>query len=139
MRYSAKLIGLSLIVVCTGAVAMDQENRGKDDQSSIQGQVSPDTDNSRMNIRDKSGATQTPQKQPNASDDRKLLAVVRRTVVKDKTLSSSAHNVKIMVENGVVTLRGVVKNDGERTTLESLTKHVEGVSSVNNQLDVKTH
>ena len=59
-----------------------------------------------MNVRDKSGATQTPQTQANSSEaDRKLLAAIRRAVVGDKTLSKSAHNVKIVTKDGVVTLK----------------------------------
>ena len=139
MRHLAKLIGLSVLVNCTGALAVDQATPAKGNQSAMQGQMSPSADNSSMNVRDKSGTTQTPQKQPNAGDDRKLLAAVRRTVVKDKTLSNSAHNIKIVVASGVVTLRGPVKNEVEKTKIESHAKQVEGVSSVNNQLDVKIH
>lgn len=139
MRHISKLIGLSLFMASTAALAVDQAPTPKADQSAMQGQVSPNADNSSMNVRDKSGATPTPQKQANAGEDRKLLAAVRRTVVKDKSLSNSAHNVKIVVANGVVTLRGPVKSDGEKTAIEALAKQVEGVSSVNNQLDVKTH
>ena len=139
MRHLAKLIGLSVAVTFTGTFAADQASTAKGDQSAMHGQMSPNADNSSMNVRDKSGATQTPQKQPNAGEDRKLLAAVRRTVVKDKTLSKTAHNVKIVVENGVVTLRGPVKSDGEKSEIESLAKQVQGISSVNNQLDVKTN
>ena len=138
MRHLAKLVGLSIVVTCTNAFAVDKATDLKGNQAVVQGQVSPSADNSSMNVRDKAGATQTPQKQPNAAGDRKLLAAVRRTVVKDKTLSTSAHNVKIVVADGVVTLRGPVKSDEEKAEVESLAKQVEGVSSVKNQLDVKT-
>ena len=91
-----------------------------------------------MNVRDKSGATQTPQKQTNSAGDRKLLAAVRRAVVRDKNLSTSAHNVKIIAKDGVVTLRGPVRNQGEKSKIEKLAQQVAGVTSVDNQLDVKT-
>ncbi len=92
-----------------------------------------------MNVRDKSGATQTPQTQANSSEaDRKLLAAIRRAVVGDKTLSKSAHNVKIVTKDGVVTLRGPVTSEDEKGRVEKLAQQVAGVASVENQLDVKT-
>lgn len=139
MRNLAKLMVLSLVMASTGALAVDQVTFAKGSPPSMQGQVSPNTNNSNINVRDKSGVTPTAQKQSNATEDRKLLAEVRHTVVRDKRLSRSAHNVKIMVANGVVTLRGPVKSDGEKSAIEKLAKQVAGVSSVNNQLDIKTH
>jgi osmotically-inducible protein OsmY len=66
-----------------------------------------------------------------------LAAAVRRAVVKNKSLSTSAHNVKIVVTHGTVTLRGPVKTDDEKAQVESTVKGVPGVSSVNNELDVE--
>ena len=93
--------------------------------------------NTGVNVRDRGGATETPQTQPNAATDRKMLAAVRRAVIADKSLSSSAHNVKIVAKAGVVTLRGPVKTDEEKNRIEKLAMQVAGVSNVENQLDVK--
>ena len=67
-----------------------------------------------------------------------MLAAVRRAVVRDKTLSTSAHNVKIVAKDGVVTLRGPVRSEDEKGKIEKLAQQVAGVASVENQLDVKT-
>jgi hypothetical protein len=83
-------------------------------RAAVQGQVTPKADNTAINTRDKSGATQTPQKQANDADDRKLVAEIRRAVVQDKSLSTSAHNVKIIANSGVVTLRGPVSSEEEK-------------------------
>lgn len=96
-------------------------------------------DNTAVNARDKDGAMATPQNQSNAEADRKLLAEIRRTVVKDKSLSTSAHNVKILVTNGAVLLRGPVKTDDEKARVETAVKQVAGIASVDNQLEVKAH
>ena len=64
---------------------------------------------------------------------------VRRAVVGDKSLSTSAHNVKIVTKEGVVTLRGPVTSEDEKSRVEKLAQQVAGVSSVENQLDVKTN
>ena len=108
-------------------------------QTAPQGQATPAADNTQMNNRDKGDPAQTPQTQSNAKADRELLASVRRTIVKDKSLSVTAHNIKILVEGGVVTLRGPVKSDEEKSKVESLAKSVAGVTSVDNKVDIKTN
>ncbi|MEC5160693.1 hyperosmotically inducible protein [Janthinobacterium sp. CG_S6] len=139
MRHAATFIGLSLVLSCGAALATDQSSAPKATMPAAHGQASPVADNTLLNARDKTAATATPQAQSNAESDRKLLAAVRRTVVDDKSLSTSAHNVKILVANGVVTLRGPVNSDTEKSKIEALAKQVAGVSSVNNSLDIKTH
>lgn len=108
-------------------------------------QASPSTaasaaqaDNTRVNQRDRSAQMLTPADQPNDKTDIKLAAKVRRAIVKDKTLSMSAHNVKLIAAKGVVTLRGPVANAAEKARIEADVHAVAGVSSVDNQLDVKT-
>ena len=63
---------------------------------------------------------------------------MRRVIVKDTSLSTSAHNVKLVAAQGSVTLRGPVKNADEKAKVEADVKAVSGVSSVDNQLDAKT-
>ncbi|MGV7208751.1 BON domain-containing protein [Oxalobacteraceae bacterium A2-2] len=96
-------------------------------------------DNTAVNSRDQLGSGDMAQSQSNAKADVELLAAVRRSVVKDKSLSTTAHNVKILAANGVVTLRGPVKSDEEKAKVEALARQVAGVTSVQNNLDVKTN
>jgi osmotically-inducible protein OsmY len=133
MRVAASIFGLALAAAgLTGPAWAAQA-------AAPQSASSPTTDNTRMNARDKDGASVTPQNQSNAATDRKLLAAVRRAIVKDKSLSVTAHNVKIMTANGAVTLRGPVKSDDEKSKIDTLVKQVDGVTNVDNQLDVKTN
>ena len=69
--------------------------------------------------------------------DRTITASIRRAVVGEKGLSFAAKNVKIITTGGKVTLRGTVKSDDEKATIESKAKATPGVTSVDNQLDVK--
>ena len=124
-------------VLSSSAWAADQST-GATKPASVQSSATSRADNTEMNERDKSGVTKTAQKQTNREGDRKLLAAVRRAVVDEKTLSTSAHNVKIVVFNGVVTLRGPVNNESEKIKVEELAKQVAGVINVANQLDIKT-
>lgn len=138
MRKVSKLMSLTLVLGCASALAADRPADSATTAPAAQGQTTPRADNTGMNVRDKSGATQTPQTQANSSEaDRKLLAAIRRAVVGDKTLSKSAHNVKIVTKDGVVTLRGPVTSEDEKGRVEKLAQQVAGVASVENQLDVK--
>ena len=103
------------------------------------GKATPLAENTTMNDRDKGSTADTAQAQSNAKGDRELLAAVRRSVVKDKSLSTTAHNVKILAANGVITLRGPVKSEQEKAQVETLAKQVAGVTSVQNNLDIKTN
>lgn len=94
-------------------------------------------DNTKIDQRDQNSQTTTPTSQPNDKADIKLVAAVRHAVVKDKTLSMLAHNIKIVAAQGAVTLRGPVKSGDEKARVESIVKSVAGVNSVDNELDVK--
>ena len=137
MKTAGKLLNWTLALTCTSAMAIENAEVAKP-VSAPQGQTSTRADNTRLNERDKGNATQTPQDQSNRAQDRELLAAVRRAIVGDKSLSSMAHNVKVLVADGTVTLRGPVKSTEEKTKIESLAKQIKGITAADNQLDVKT-
>jgi osmotically-inducible protein OsmY len=95
-------------------------------------------DNTGRNERDRSGATLTPGDQSESKADRTLTQRIRKAVVKDKSLSTTAHNIKIITNNGIVTLRGPVKTEQERDKIAAKATHIAGVKQVDNQLEV-TH
>src|SRR4051794_20377725 len=66
-------------------------------------------DNTKTNQRDRNNAASTADKQKDNASDRKLTQDIRRAVVDDKSLSTYAHNVKIVTEGGMVTLKGPVR------------------------------
>jgi hyperosmotically inducible periplasmic protein len=76
------------------------------------------TDNSRQNARQPNlAALLTAQDQPNDKADRRTAANVREAIVADRALSTYAHNVKVIVAGGKVTLEGPVHTDAERQQL----------------------
>ena len=99
--------------------------------------ATPDADNTRMNKADQKNTQPTAQNQSNEKADRELAAAVRKAIVRDKSLSTNAHNVKVVAKDGTVTLRGPVRSDDEKTKVSHLTRQVEGVSNVDDQLLVK--
>jgi len=99
--------------------------------------ATPDADNTRMNKADQKNTQPTAQNQSNEKADRELAAAVRKAIVRDKSLSTNAHNVKVVAKDGTVTLRGPVRSDDEKSKVSQLTRQVEGVSNVDDQLLVK--
>jgi hyperosmotically inducible periplasmic protein len=95
-------------------------------------------DNTKKNERDRSGETTTSGDQSNSQEDVKITAAIRRAVVGDHSLSATAKNVKIISANGLVTLRGPVKNDAEKAKIAELAQSAAGNAKINNQLEVKT-
>lgn len=79
----------------------------------------------------------TAEHQTNAAGDRHLTAQIRKQIVADKTLSTYAHNIKIITMNGMVTLKGPVKSDEEKQTVADIAAKVAGADKVMNQITVK--
>jgi osmotically-inducible protein OsmY len=95
-----------------------------------------DADNTAVNQRDKDGSTLTVFDQGGSPEDRQITASVRELVVKDDSLSTDAHNIKIITVAGAVTLRGPVASAAEKASIESKAKQVKGVTKISNQLEV---
>jgi osmotically-inducible protein OsmY len=54
----------------------------------------------------------------------------------DKSLSTYAHNIKIISQNGAVTLKGPVKSDSEKQAVIGKAAAVAGTDRVTDQLSV---
>src|SRR5438046_6081322 len=83
-------------------------------------------DNAATNERDRSGETQTSGDQSNSSADLKTTQAIRQALMKDKELSTTAKNIKIITANGHVRLRGPVKTDQEKAKIDQLAKSAAG-------------
>src|SRR5437773_688551 len=73
-------------------------------------------DNTVTNDRDRSGETKTSGDQSNSSADLKITQAIRQALMKDRDLSTTAKNIKVITANGQVTLRGPVKSAQEKAT-----------------------
>jgi hyperosmotically inducible protein len=123
------------VVACASLMALASTYAGAQQASSAPPSTAPD--NTSINQRDRADGTVKPTDQPNDTADIKVAAAVRRAITKDKSLSTKAHNVKLVASGGVVTLRGPVANSDEKAKVEQIAAAVAGVSRVDNQLDVK--
>lgn len=95
----------------------------------------PDRDNSAVNQRDRSDDAVTPLDQHQNQKDIDISAGIRRQVV-DSEMSVNAQNVKIVTQDGNVTLRGPVKTDDEKLKIETIARKIAGDSKVTSQLEV---
>jgi hyperosmotically inducible periplasmic protein len=94
-------------------------------------------DNTRVNKSDRDNSQPTADQAKNNMPDRDLEKNIRRDVVKDKSLSSYGHNVKIISQHGMVTLRGPVHSEDEKRAVEEHARKYAGDGHVNNELTVK--
>ena len=100
------------------------------------GQVNPD--NTKINQRDKDSGEATADQQKMNAADRALTAQIRKSVMADKALSTYAHNVKIISQNGTVTLKGPVHSDDEmKSIMVKATDAAGSPDKVVNQMSVK--
>jgi hyperosmotically inducible protein len=93
-------------------------------------------DDTKVNQRDRDKAEPTADQQKENQTDRELARQIRRALVKDKSLSTNAHNVKVIVQNGTVTLKGPVNSEEEKQTVESKAAEVAGASKVSSEIQI---
>jgi len=83
-------------------------------------------DNTAKNQRDRSKSEATADQQKENKSDRELSRQIRRALVEDKSLSTYAHNIKVIAQNGQITLKGPVKSDEEKQVVEAKAAQVAG-------------
>ena len=93
-------------------------------------------DNTKVNTRDRATGAVTADQQKDNAGDRDLTRKIRQSLMKDKALSSYAHNVKVIAQDGQVTLKGPVRSDDERRTVEAKATEVAGAGHVTNHISV---
>jgi hyperosmotically inducible protein len=95
-----------------------------------------DSANQADNTRNNKGDQTTADQQKENTADRQITQKIRSAIVKDKELSTYAHNVKIITQNGEVTLKGPVRTEQEKESIESKAVGIAGSGHVTNQLEV---
>jgi osmotically-inducible protein OsmY len=129
MRISRKgavgSLALSL-VLAAGTLALGQDAT-----------PAPAPDNTKTNERDRNASQATADQQKENRSDRDITRDIRRAIMQDKSLSTDAHNVKIVSQNGMVTLKGPVSSEEEKSTIEAKATEVAGKENVTSQIEVK--
>jgi hyperosmotically inducible protein len=100
-------------------------------------QTPPAADNTKTNERDRSANEPTADQQKDNRSDRDITQQIRRSIMNDKSLSTYAHNVKIITQHGQVTLKGPVQSEDEKKAIEAKATEVAGENKVSSELNVK--
>jgi hyperosmotically inducible protein len=119
------LLPVGSLVFCASLVAAPMP-RSQDPQQ-------PPPDNTKQN-KDQTSPTADDQKMNPA--DRTITQKIRKALHDDSALSTYAHNIKIITQDGKVTLRGPVRSEDEKASIEAKAVAVAGVGNVTNQLEV---
>jgi hyperosmotically inducible periplasmic protein len=93
-------------------------------------------DNTKANAQDRAKGGVTADQQKENASDREMAQKIRQSLMNDKGLSTYAHNVKVIVRDGQVTLKGPVRSKDERHTVEAKAIEVAGAGHVTNQITI---
>jgi osmotically-inducible protein OsmY len=132
--YPAKRVVVSVLIVTGFMFAVGSVTRSQAQTNEQQG---ASVDNTKMNSQDRAKASPTADQQKDNRSDREITQQIRRSLVKDKSLSTYGHNVKIITQNGQVTLKGPVRSDEEKRTIEAKAAEVAGENKVTSELNIK--
>jgi len=97
----------------------------------------PAADNTKANARDNGKSEPTADQAKNDRSDREMMQKIRRALIADKTLSSYAHNVKVIAQDGKVTLKGPVRSEDEKRAVEQKAADLAGPGNVTNEITIK--
>ena len=95
-------------------------------------------DNTARNVRDRDPKTLTPLDQGNSKADIDRTARIRREIMDMKDLSVNAKNVKIITNEGHVTLRGPVDSADEKRIIGEIATRIATSEHTDNQLEVRS-
>ena len=93
-------------------------------------------DNTKTNQQDRAKGAATADQQKENASDREITQKIRQAVMDDKSLSTYAHNVKVIAQDGQVTLKGPVRSENEKKTVEAKAVEVAGAGHVSNQITI---
>lgn len=125
VKLSSLLLPLGSLVFCASMVAAPLP-RGQDSQP-------PAADNTKKN---KDQTPPTADQQKMNSTDSTITQKIRKAIHQDKSLSTYAHNIKVISQDGKVTLRGPVRSEEEKSNLQAKAVAVAGEENVTNLLEI---
>jgi osmotically-inducible protein OsmY len=96
----------------------------------------PAPDNTKTNRADRANTAPTADQGGGRAADRDIMQKIRKAVIDDSSLSTYAHNAKIIARDGKVTLRGPVRSEKEKQVIEQKATEVVGAGNVTNDLKV---
>jgi hyperosmotically inducible periplasmic protein len=132
LKSATLLTGMTLILISLHAAAQNTDQRATADQSTTN---ASQNDNTKSN-KDASNSQTTPDDQKNDASDLSLTQQIRKGIMADKSLSTYAHNVKVVAVGGTVTLNGVVRTAEEKSKVAAIAAQVAGKDHVVDEMKV---
>jgi hyperosmotically inducible periplasmic protein len=128
-----------LLLPIFGALLLVYSSQGQQPTATPRDPAASDSeaDNTKRNSTEENKNTDTAEKQSNNKDDLALTQKIRQEVMKNGSLSMNAKNIKIIVREGKVMLRGPVDSQQEKDTIGTKAGEIAGKNKVDNQLEVK--
>lgn len=124
------------LMLGTVLLALPSTRTGNAQSATAQQDPQSAPDNTRMNHGDTDKSADTADHQKMTPADLEISKKIRSSIYQDKSLSTYAHNIKIISRNGSVTLRGPVRSDEERANIEAKAAAVAGDGNVHSELRV---
>ena len=121
----------------TDADNIQRNVRNRTDRTLTPTDATVTADNTARNIRDRNNRTLTPLDQGNSKADVATTAQIRKEINAGNNMSVNAKNVKIITNEGQVTLRGPVNTAEEKRLIGEIAINIARLENVDNQLEVK--
>jgi hyperosmotically inducible periplasmic protein len=134
-RIAVRTLAMAAVLFSATSAVWAQQPAYQQPPSASDSSQAPAADNTKMNQQD-SNRNNTAEQQKENPSDRELTQHVRKAIMQDKSLSAYAHNVKVISQNGTVTLKGPVHSDDEKQAIEAKAAEVAGKDKVVNDLTV---
>jgi len=131
-----RTLWLQSLVLSTALMGTAFAYQDQDAASAQKTDSSVPADNTKVNKRDRNKSEPTAGQQSNAKSDRELTRKIRQALVKDKDLSTYAHNIKVITSGGAVTLKGPVRSEDEKKAVEAKASEAAGGASITSQIEV---
>jgi hyperosmotically inducible protein len=125
MKLRSIFMSLGSLLFCMSLMAMphvrfqDAQQPAADNTKTNKDQSAPTADNQKMN-----------------ASDREITQKIRKSIHQDSSLSTYAHNIKIISQDGKVTLRGPVRSEDDKRNLQAKAVAVAGDGNVTNMLEI---
>jgi hyperosmotically inducible protein len=101
-------------------------------------QETPQPDNTKKNLPTNHRDANRADQQGKSNSDTDITKKIRQSLTRDKSMSTYAHNIKIITRNGVVELKGPVKSQEEKDAIGAKATEIAGASNVKNDVTIKS-
>lgn len=128
---------LSLIALLIAApIILAEETPANDPRPVNTAAEEKKADNTGRNARERVAGEKTPVDQNENKADLAITQKIRKAIVADEALSTYAHNIKIITQDGKVHLKGPVRTAEEKAKVEYKAAEIAGKDQVMSHIEI---